>query len=142
MLSFGDRRYRVRGLAKNLSFELLKVNLLVSRGERFYVDTLDLYAARQRGSYITHAALELQLRDDIVKADLGRVLLRLEALQEAVLAKTLESEPAVAQMSQAEHDAALALLQARTCQRASWPTSPHAGWWARRPTSWWATWRR
>ena len=48
----GERRYRVRGLAKNLSYELLKVNVLVSgktpRGESaFHVDTLDLYV---RGS--------------------------------------------------------------------------------------------
>ena len=33
VMSFGDRRYRVRGLAKNLSYETLKINLLVSTGE-------------------------------------------------------------------------------------------------------------
>ena len=44
VLVLGDRRYRIRGLSKNLGFELLKVNVLVSRGESFYVDTLDLYA--------------------------------------------------------------------------------------------------
>jgi DNA primase catalytic core len=110
-LTIGDRRYRVRGLAKNLSFELLKVNLLAARGEAFYVDTLDLYSAKQRQSYITHAALELQLRDDILKADLGRVLMRLEALQEAAVAKTLSTEPTGPRLSDAERDAALALLQ-------------------------------
>ncbi len=110
-LTIGDRRYRVRGLAKNLSFELLKVNLLAARGESFYVDTLDLYSAKQRASYITHAALELQVRDDILKADLGRVLMRLEALQEAAVAKTLSAEPSGPRMSDAERDAALALLQ-------------------------------
>ena len=110
-LTLGDRRYRVRGLAKNLSFELLKVNLLAARGEAFYVDTLDLYSAKQRQSYITHAALELQVRDDILKADLGRVLMRLEALQEAAVAKTLSTEPSGPRMSDAEHDAARALLQ-------------------------------
>jgi DNA primase len=110
-LTLGDRRYRVRGLAKNLSFELLKVNLLTARGEAFYVDTLDLYSAKQRQSYITHAALELQVRDDILKADLGRVLMRLEALQEAAVAKTLATEPTGPRMPDAERDAALALLQ-------------------------------
>ena len=49
----GDRRYRVRGLSKNMSYELLKVNVLLTgtntRGESgFHVDTLDLYSARQR----------------------------------------------------------------------------------------------
>jgi len=112
-MASGDRRYRVRGLAKNLGFEVLKVNLLVSRGERFYVDTLDLYSAKQRASYLTHAALELELREDILKADLGRVLMRLEALQEQNLRRTLEPKaPAAIEIAQGEREAALALLRA------------------------------
>ena len=48
----GDRRYRIRGLHKNMSYELLKVNVLLSgttpRGESaFHVDTLDFM---RRGS--------------------------------------------------------------------------------------------
>ena len=116
-LSFtvGDRHYRVRGLTKNLSFELLKVNVLVTRvndtAGAFYVDTLDLYAARQRHSYIVHAALELRVAEDIIKADLGRVLMRLEALQEEAVTQSLERAPVLPQMSAAEHAAALELLQ-------------------------------
>jgi len=34
----GDRKYRVRGLAKNSSYEVMKVNLLVARQEEFHVD--------------------------------------------------------------------------------------------------------
>ena len=48
VITLGDRRYRVRGLAKNLSYASCKVNLMASRGDGFHVDTLDLYAARQR----------------------------------------------------------------------------------------------
>ncbi len=53
-LTQGDRTYRVRGLQKNMSYELLRVNVLVSgttpRGEQaFHVDTLDLYSARGAG---------------------------------------------------------------------------------------------
>jgi hypothetical protein len=111
-LTLGDRRYRVRGLAKNLSPELLKVNLLVSIGEAFYVDTLDLYAARQRQSYLTHAAIELQVKEDILKADMGRVLLALEALQQAALNKALQpAEPVAVDMSDADRQATLALLK-------------------------------
>lgn len=112
LLTLGDRRYRVRGLARNLSFELLKVNLLAARGERFYVDTLDLYSAKQRQSYLTHAAIELQMQEDILKADLGRVLLKLEALQEeAVRAALTPAAPAHPEMSEDEREAATALLQ-------------------------------
>jgi DNA primase len=113
VLSVGDRRYRVRGLAKNLSFDLLKVNLLAARGEAFYVDTLDLYAAKARASYVTQAALELQVNEDIVKTDLGRVLLKLEALQEAAINDALKPQaPTHPEMSEAEREAALALLRA------------------------------
>jgi len=42
------RRYRVRGLAKNLAVDVLKVNVMVSYGEAFHVDTLDLYSAKGR----------------------------------------------------------------------------------------------
>ncbi len=59
VMSFGDRRYRVRGLAKNLSAEVLKVNVLASKGEAYHVDSFDLYAARARAHYIGQAAKEL-----------------------------------------------------------------------------------
>lgn len=111
VMRFGDRRYRIRGLAKNLSYETLKVNILVSREEAYYVDTFDLYAARARGQYLLHAAAEIAVRDELVKIDLGRVLLKLEALQDARIKQTLKVEPAAPQMSEAERTDALVLLQ-------------------------------
>jgi DNA primase catalytic core len=111
VLAFGERRYRVRGLQKNLSYELLKVNLLAAHGERFYVDTLDLYAAKQRASYIAQAAVELLVGEDILKADFGRVLLKLEQLQEEQIRKAVEPKPLdTPQMSEQEREMALALL--------------------------------
>lgn len=113
LFALGDRRYRVRGLEKNQSHLLLKVNLLVSRGEAFYVDTLDLYSLKQRQSYLAHAAIELQIKDDILKTDLGRVLRRLEELQQEAVSKAMQpAEPVAAQMSDACREAALALLRA------------------------------
>lgn len=111
VMHFGDRRYRIRGLAKNLSYETLKVNVLVSRGEIYYVDTFDLYAARARHQYLLHAAAELAVREDIVKADLGRVLLKLEAVQDARIKAALKVEPETPPMSDAEKTAALDLLK-------------------------------
>jgi len=112
LLAFGDRRYRVRGLAKNLSYDLLKVNLLASRGDAFHVDTIDLYSAKQRTAYIVQAAAELHLKDEIVKADLGRVLLKLEELQEQAIKKaTAPKESAAVKMEEAEREAALELLR-------------------------------
>ena len=118
VIGFADRRWRVRGLARNLAYDVLKVNLLASCGERFHVDTLDLYNARARASFLTQAAVELQVADDMLKTDLGRVLLKLEELQEAAIRKTLEPKPAPAQaMDEAERQAALALLTSSDLMR-------------------------
>jgi DNA primase catalytic core len=111
VLALGERRYRVRGLAKNLAFETMKVNLLVSSGEAYYVDTVDLYSARHRTHYLTAAAKELAVRDELLKADLGRILLKLEALQEDRIKAATKVEPQVPAMSEAEREAALALLK-------------------------------
>ncbi len=114
-MTFGEgvqaRRWRVRGLAKNLAYEVLKVNVLVAAGESFHVDTFDLYAARARASFITQAATELRASEDVLKADLGRVLLKLEALQDQAIQDALKPKAsALPAMTADEHMAALHLL--------------------------------
>jgi DNA primase catalytic core len=111
VFSFGERRWRVRGLAKNLGCETLKVNVLASRAEAYYVDTLDLYSARQRAFYLAQAAKELAVSEDLVKLDLGRVLLKLEDLQQARIRETLVPKSEIPAMSDEQRDAALALLR-------------------------------
>jgi DNA primase len=115
-LTLGDRRYRVRGLAQNLSPAVLKVNLLVRRGAgteaQVHVDTLDLYAARARAAFVAQAAQELGLPEDHLKKDLGQVLLKLEALQDQLIRAGLTPkipEPVV--LTQAERAVALGLLR-------------------------------
>jgi DNA primase catalytic core len=110
-MQLGDRRYRVRGLSKNLSYELLKVNLLAANGQGFHVDTLDLYAARQRAVFARQAADEMHVEEESVKRDLGRLLLKLEEHQAEQIRRTLEPQTAVAAMSEEERAAALALLE-------------------------------
>ncbi len=112
VMSFGDRRYRVRGLAKNLSAEVLKINVLCSRGEAYHVDSLDLYAARARAHYIGQAAKELACREDVIKLDLGRILLKLEALQVERIKAAMKVEREAPRMTEAEEAEALALLRA------------------------------
>ncbi len=110
-MTFGDRQYRIRGLQKNLSFEVLKVNVLVRRGEAFHVDALELYNAKQRAAYIKAASIELGLKDDILKGDLGKVLLKCEALQEQQIKKTLSPEKPEISLTESEQTAALELLK-------------------------------
>jgi DNA primase catalytic core len=108
----GDRRYRIRGLGKNLSHELLKVNVLVSRGERFHVDTLDLYSARQRAAFTKQAAEDLEIaEEEALKRDLGRVLLKLEKLQEEQIRKCLKPKQTAVEISPEDKKAAFRLLK-------------------------------
>ena len=110
VLWLGDRRYRVRGLGKNLSFELLKVNLLASRGDAFHVDTLDLYSARLRLGFAKQVATELGIDEAVARADVGRVLLRLEMLQQETIAQAMAPAAEAPAMSEQERDDALAFL--------------------------------
>jgi DNA primase catalytic core len=112
VFTFGDRRYRVRGLPKNLAPETLKINLLVSSAEKYYVDTLDLYNARSRGQYVQCAAKELGVKDELVKHDLGRILLKLEILQDGRIKAATKAADAAPPMTETERAAALDLLRA------------------------------
>lgn len=110
-ITLGDRRYRVRGLQKNLSYAILRVNLLAGRGDGFHVDTLDLYAARQRAVFIKQAAVEMGLKEDAVKHDLRHVLRKLEELQDQQIQKTLEPKKPEIAISEEDRAAALDLLK-------------------------------
>ena len=112
-----DRRWRVRGLAKVTSFEVLRVNVLVARederrGHLFHVDTLDLYSARARGVFCRQAAGELGVAEELVARDLGRVLMVCEErAEEAIRQAQAPADPAVV-LSDAERERALELLRA------------------------------
>jgi DNA primase catalytic core len=112
----GDRRYRIRGLNKNMSYELLKVNVLVSghtpRGESaFHVDTLDLYSARQRGVFTKQASEELVIKEEVVRRDLGRVLLKLEELQDEQIKQALAPKEEAVTISDEDRADAMELLR-------------------------------
>ena len=116
-LIYGDRRYRVRGWKKPLNPEALKVNVLVSRDDaagqgRFHIDTLDLYQAKARAAFVKQAGIELGEAEDVLKHDLGRVLLKLEELQTANLQAALKKTEEGPKLTDAEQADALALLRA------------------------------
>ena len=117
VMQLGERRWRVRGLARNTSYDVLRVNLLVSRQPAaqgtagFHVDTLDLYSARARHLFTKQAADELGVDEEVVKRDVGRVLLRLEALAEEAIRAAQEPARTVVSMSAEEEAEALELLR-------------------------------
>lgn len=109
----GPRAYRVRGLARALSAEALKVTLRLSLGERLHVDTLDLYQARSRAAFVKAAAVELGASESLLLADLSALVLALEPVQDAAIRGALQPEAADATPAlTAEQEAAgLALLR-------------------------------
>ena len=109
--SFGDRSWRVRGLSKNKTPGILKLNLLVRReGAGFHVDTLELYSARHRAAYLKLAAEELTCEERILKSDLGALLLKLEELQEKS-GEPEQDESRAPQMTEKDKAQALELLR-------------------------------
>jgi hypothetical protein len=105
------RRWRVRGLGRVSSFESLKVNVLVGRGDRFHVDSLDLYVARARAGFVSAAAVELGVDEATVKADLGRVLLACEVEVERAVTAAQSPTPVSIELTESERAAALELLR-------------------------------
>jgi hypothetical protein len=130
VLTFGPRRYRVRGLEKNLSYEVLKVNLLASApasdgvpgGEAVHIDTLDLYQARARAAFVKAASVELGVAEEIIKGDVGRLLLVLEIEQEKLISAAQQpQEPVLRKVEGEAYTRALELLKS-ACR----PTEPKA----------------
>jgi hypothetical protein len=124
LVEFAERRWRVRGLDKVTSFDVLRVNLLVTihttsgegqptpaAGSGFHVDTLDLYSARARAAFVAAAAGELRLAPEVVKADLGRVLLACESKAEEVIAAAQAPAKPEVRLTSAQREAALDLLR-------------------------------
>ncbi len=112
-LTRGPRSYRVRGLARNLSAEVLKVTLRLSASDHLHLDTLDLYQARARAAFVKAAALELGVAESVIAGDLAALVIALEPLQEAAIRGALQpdaSSDAVV-LSEAEEAAGMALLR-------------------------------
>lgn len=111
IIKISDRRWRVRGLDKNTSYEQLKVNLLVSRNELFHIDSFDLYSARARKVFIKQAANELKAKEDLIRSDIGKILLKLEEIQDKLIKNTLEPQEKEIKLTAAEEAEALELLK-------------------------------
>ena len=116
LLRFGDREYRVRGLAKNTSAELLRVNLRVMgvnmHGDvALHVDTLELNLARQRMAFCKQAAEELGIKEEIIRRDVGQVLMQLELLRDEQIKQALAPKEPEVKLTEDERGAALALLR-------------------------------
>jgi DNA primase len=92
--TFGQRLYRIGGLEKNSSLEVLKITLRITCEGLMHVDSLDLYRDGERRKFIDRASEETNLEKDLLKRDLGKLLLLLEQAQEQRLNSPRETSTA------------------------------------------------
>ena len=111
LLAFGERHWRIRGWQKNLGPDQMRVNVQVRNENGYHVDTLDVYSAKQRAAFIRQAAAELGSQDDTVKRDLGRVLLKLETLQDEAITAALAPKDAAPSIDEVQQRNAMDLLK-------------------------------
>ena len=108
-LAYDVRHYRIRGLYNNEKWDVLRINLRVMIDERYHLDHVDLYSAKDRVRFIKHASLEVHMDEEIIKSDLGRILLHLEQVQEKRLADHGQEDPGY-EMTPDERDDAMTYL--------------------------------
>lgn len=114
--TFGDTRWRVGGLKKNLGHNSMNVSVFVTRPtpdghDRVFPDAADLQQARARETLEKKAAIELGLEFDVVHRQVGTILLRLDTMREEHIQQKLQPKAAEVTMTDAEREQALSLLQ-------------------------------
>ena len=63
-----------RGLEKNTSSDITKVDLFASKGDGFHIDTVNLQTAHQRASFARLAPVEMGVKEDVRRSpEKGRV---------------------------------------------------------------------
>ncbi len=110
VLEMGERRWRVRHIPKRVVPGTLRVTVMVSAGERFFVDAIDLYAAKARAAYAEAAAKELRSTAERLGQELGRVLLGTEETQTKA---TSDDQEPVPMPSGEQRERAMELLEAK-----------------------------
>ena len=115
-LEIEGREYRVAGLEKTLGTDALKVTLRLRVGgpsgsDRFHLDQLDLCRDNERRRFVERAAEETGLTADLLKRDLGKLLLAVEQAQ-AELAKPQDALAPAVTLTPEEREEALTWLQA------------------------------
>jgi len=119
-LKLGSREYRIGGLEKNNSLDVMKITLRLrvveSKGQGsalFHLDAIDLTRDGDRRRFIERAHEETRLEKELIKRDLGKLLFALEDEQQARLNAALitNNQQPITELSSAEREEALAFLK-------------------------------
>lgn len=110
-LDLEGREYRVIGLEKTVGTDALKLTLRLRHGERFHLDQLDLTRDSERRRFLERAAEETGLTADLLKRDMGKLLLAVEQAQIDCLAAGPPKEKPLVVLSPEEREEALTWLR-------------------------------
>ena len=119
VLELGSRQYRVGGLEKNNSLEVmiitLRLRVVEIKGQGsalFHLDSFDLCRDGDRRRFIERAAEETRLEKELIKRDLGKLLFALEDAQQARLNTALtDNQQPITELTSAEREEALSFLK-------------------------------
>ena len=112
-MCLGDRRYRVGNLERNGGLDSLKITLRLWHDEHFHIDQIDLCRDVDRRRFCERAAYECRLDPELIKRDLGKLLLACENAQEARLhAENQPAQPVAVQIPPEQREQAEEFLQA------------------------------
>ncbi len=111
-LSFGRRRWRLRNLGDNTSFDVLKALVFVRAegADGFHADRIDLYTARARASFCKEASIETGIEEKVLRGDIAKVFGVAEAYVEEAIRRAQEPATTVVTLDPDERAAALELL--------------------------------
>jgi DNA primase len=113
-MSFGDRLYRVFGLSKNNTLEVMRVNVRVYMGDGYFTETADLASNKQKDRYAQDASEALGPKAETFKRDLQRMFLKLEDLQyDRLYGEQSKKQTARVEISEEDKAAAIQLLKDR-----------------------------
>ena len=110
VFKLGSRAYRVGGLEKNGSLDVIKITLRIQHNDLFHLDNLDLTQDVHRRRFIERAHEETRLEKELIKRDLGKLLFALEDAQTQRLTRKPESSGVTA-LSASEHEEAMTFLK-------------------------------
>lgn len=111
-LIFGRRRWRLRNLGENTSFDVLKALVFVAgEGAGFHADRIDLYSARARASFCKEASVECGIEEKVLRGDIAKVFGAAEAFVEEAIRRAQEPATKTVTLDPDERAAALELLQ-------------------------------
>jgi DNA primase catalytic core len=115
IIEFENRSYKVRGLSP-IGLDKLKINLRLSVGNSFHLDTLDLYQSRSRMNFSNTSAKLCKIGENLVNQDL---LLLIEELEKVRLElKKSDANESHKPLSKQDEAQALAFLKDKNlCER-------------------------